>query len=110
MSRNHGPAHEFKNACHLLLKRISKPTNDQVRTNFFFPEFDPDIGIDEQVKALQSTLDDFLSSRQEFKDGTNKDRKERVKSIVSQWYRSSYPFAVTILTISKETSAVSSSR
>jgi hypothetical protein len=90
------------------MKHIPKPTSDQVRNNVAFPEFDPDIGIEALVKELENNLEAFLSSRKEFKEGASKDRKERVKSIVSQWYRSSYPFAVIILTVTQEASSVPS--
>jgi len=105
MSTNN-PAHEFKATCQLLLKRIPKRTSDQVGATFAFPEFDPNVSFETQLKELESTLEAFLSSRREFLKGSSKDRKERFKSIISGWYRSSYPFAVTILTLAKEGSAV----
>jgi hypothetical protein len=103
---NPHPHQEFKKACHNLLKRIPKPAFDQVRSDLALPAIDPDAGIETQLHELEKALDAFMSSRKEFLNGKNQNRKERLKSIASKWYRNSYPFAVTILSIVKEGAAV----
>jgi hypothetical protein len=107
---NPHPAREFKAACKLLLKRIPKPMTDQVRTKFAIPEFEPTIGIKAQLEELESKLEAFLSSRKEFLLGATNNRTEMLKAIISQWYRSSYPFLTTILSATKEASSVLSPR
>jgi hypothetical protein len=106
--RNPGPADKFKAKCYLLFKTIPQETTDEVATNFAIPQFDPKVGVAAQLEDLERKLETFLSSRQEFLQEANKDRKERVKFIIAHWYRNSYPVVETVLSIAKEASAVSS--